>query len=179
MKRTVLSNQILNFNLTLLCPSNLVSFEKMKLFMRSVQWQSYTKELWSESSVKFDTVITDHFSALSSNCHCFTHHARLDECKIETDEVCGFPLFCKKVLRNGGYAVVIEEICIVSEWMEAFKKAGFMIMSYSYGLVYSPSIVSNCSLGVSKKKHCNLQNSCTDSGDSSTQVFCNSRSKNA
>lgn len=37
----------------------------------------------------------------------------------------------------------LAEICTVAEWMEAFKKAGFFVMSYPSEPLYSSTTVAN------------------------------------
>lgn len=106
-------------------------------------WQSYEKEVWNKGCFLLDPIVTGPPSAPTLSCIFGLYKVHEAEREIEPEESEDFSLFCRKVLKRGGYGVILAELFINDIWISTLNKAGLIIMPYPYSILYDTGTVPN------------------------------------
>ncbi len=103
--------------------------------------EEYVKTEWKENDEKMDLVMSEPPSSPSrSPIHSSRSTAKVSE-EMSLEEVKNLPKILKRVLKVGGYVVLVMRFYSFMEWYEAFYSAGYEVMSAPYILAFDSKTI--------------------------------------
>ena len=100
----------------------------------NMDWRTYLTSKRDTDSTRADTIITEPPSItsrtfLGSDAKITPAQAEEELSKEGVDEM---PNLCKRLLKPGGYVILILKFDAFPEWYVSFRKAGYTVMPYPY-----------------------------------------------
>ena len=71
------------------------------------------------------------------------HTSRRFEEEISKEDVLGFPTLLKRILKPGGYVIIILHVEAFGEWFVSFMKAGYIAMDVPYVFGYRSDTIQD------------------------------------
>jgi len=128
-----------------LLDSNIEKLKSHGIECFNMDWRTYLTSMFTSDSEKVDTIVTEPPSISSrsflAECGMFNANKKgkgVEE-ELTEDEVTEMPKLAKRVLKPGGYILIIIDFDAFPEWMKSFVKSGFTVMPYPYVFGYRSS----------------------------------------
>lgn len=88
-----------------------------------------------------DVIIMEPPSAPGRDAMSKIRRGHIGEEKRDKVEVTHFAAFCKSLLKEDGYVVLLAKFYMLDEFIVAFAESGFSVMSFLYAFMYAPKTV--------------------------------------
>lgn len=122
--------------------NNIAELKECGMSFYEQMWPSFAKEICREDSSKFDAVVTEPPRVPKRSCIPWFSKVRTDGPETENEEVEIIEFFCKKVVKRGGYAVVLAHSYMIDEWILVSNKFEFIHMPYLKTFLYKADTVA-------------------------------------
>ena len=111
----------------------------------NTDWSDYLKTSWTSDSILADTVITEPPSISSRSFLGVDLHHKTGgiEEELSEEEVVQMPKLVKRMLKPGGYIILIIKVEAFGEWYKSFRNAGFTVMPRLYVFAYKHDSVQD------------------------------------
>ncbi len=111
----------------------------------NMDWRAFLRTSWNSDSGRADTIITEPPPITSRTFLGFDVQSRQKyvEEELSKEEVSEMPNLAKRLLKPGGYVILILKFEAYGEWFESFRKEGYIIMPYPYVFGYKPESIQD------------------------------------
>ncbi len=125
--------------------NNLESLQTHGIECVNMDWRRFLSSAWSSDRPRADTIVTEPppISSRSFLGPEVTYGSRNVEQELSEEEVSSMPVLSKRILKPGGYVVLIMKFEAFGEWFRSFRKAGYTVMPYPYVFGYDPESVQD------------------------------------
>ncbi len=114
-----------------------VYLKKYGISCHNMTWQSYMKEIWTSDNAYVDAIIMEPPAGYSRSVVISERAGKRSRMEnIDKSEVNEIPSFCRKLLKSGGYVIVIAPWSMFQEWYHAFSSNGFNVLDTPYIISY-------------------------------------------
>ena len=111
----------------------------------NIDWRSYLKNVWNADSRRAESIITEPPSITSRTFIGVDTNASVTqpEEELTKEEVYEMPILSKRLLKPGGYVILILKFEAFGEWFDSFRQAGYKVMPYPYVFGYKSDTIQD------------------------------------
>jgi len=112
----------------------------------NMDWKKFVTTVWSANDgQRADTIVTEPppISSRSFLGPEVSYGSRKVEQELSEEDVLSMPVLSKRLLKPGGYVVLIIKFEAFGEWFQSFRKAGYVVMPYPYVFAYQPHTIQD------------------------------------